>query len=172
MEIFVINVNNAEKVSDETLRKFQKKEITDEEKWKTHCLAYLLLDKFLEEVYEIEDREIIFEDGKPLLASGEIHFSISHSHDLIALAFSDFNCGIDIEKIQLREFTSISERMGFEANTLGEFYQEWTKYEAMYKLGTEKEYGSTANYDLDGYALTAVSEDPFEDYEIFCQTEE
>ena len=88
---------------------------------------------------------------------------------MIAIAFSDSNCGIDIEKIKLREFKKISERMKFKAETLGDFYQEWTKYEAHYKLGKNVEYGSVANFDLDDYALCAVSENPCEEFEIFFQ---
>ena len=170
MEIFIVEINSAEKIKPETLKQFQKKEITDEEKWKSHCLSYLLVDKFLDEVYGIKSREIVFEDGKPILIDGGKHFSISHSKDLIALAFSDSNCGVDIEKIELREFKKIADRMKFEAVTLGEFYKEWTKYEAMYKLGKNINYGSIACFDLENYALTAVSEDPCEEYEIYFQT--
>ncbi len=170
MEIFIIETSNVEKIQIETLKKFQKKEIADEDKWNTHCLSYLLVDKFLDEVYGIQSREIVFENGKPILIDGGKHFSISHSKDLIALAFSDSNCGVDIEKIELREFKKIADRMKFEAETLGEFYQEWTKYEALYKLGKNIEYGSIANFDLDDYALTAVSEDPCEEFELYFQT--
>ena len=172
MEIFIINIKNTEKVSDETLKHYQKKDISVEEKRKIHCLSYLLVDKFLDEVYGIKNRELVFEDGKPILLDGRKHFSISHSNDLIAIAFSDSNCGVDIEKVKLREFQSISERMGFEANTLGEFYEEWTRYEALYKLGSKDNYGSIAVYDLDDYVLTAVSDDPCEDFELFYQAEE
>ena len=171
MDIFIIDIANVEKVSIETLKQYQKKEISHEEKWKTHCLSYLLVDKLLQEYYGVENTEIVFEDGKPILIDGGKHFSISHSEDLIAIAFSDSNCGVDIEKVRLREFESISKRMGFEANTLGEFYEEWTRYEAMYKLNSNNEYGSIATYDLDDYILTAVSEDPCEEFELFCQTE-
>lgn len=170
MDIYIIETSNVEKVKLETLKQFQKKEINDEEKWKVHCLSYLLVDKFLEEVYGIQSREIVFEKGKPILIDGGKHFSISHSEDIIAIAFSDSNCGVDIEKIKLREFKKISDRMKFNAETLGEFYQEWTKYEALYKLGKNVEYGSVANFDLDNYALTAVSEDPCEEFELFFQT--
>lgn len=169
MDIFIIETTNVEKVKIETLKLFQKKDISDENKWKVHCLSYLLVDKFLEEVYGIESREIVFEEGKPMLIDGGKYFSISHSEDLIAIAFSDTNCGVDIEKIKLREFKKIAERMNFEAETLGEFYEEWTKYEAIYKLGKNIEYGSTASFDLDEYALAAVSEDPCEEFEIFFQ---
>lgn len=170
MDIYIIETSNVEKVKLETLKQFQKKEINDEEKWKVHCLSYLLVDKFLEEVYGIQSREIVFEKGKPILIDGGKHFSISHSEDIIAIAFSDSNCGVDIEKIKLREFKKISDRMKFNAETLGKFYQEWTKYEALYKLGKNVEYGSVANFDLDNYALTAVSEDPWEEFELFFQT--
>ena len=63
MDIFIIETTNVEKVKIETLKLFQKKDISDENKWKVHCLSYLLVDKFLEEVYGIESREIVFEDG-------------------------------------------------------------------------------------------------------------
>ena len=169
MEIYIIDINNAEKISPEKLKSYQKKEISDEEKLKIHCLSYLLVDKFLEEVYQIDSREIVFEDGKPVLIDGGKYFSISHSGDLIALAFSDSNCGVDIEKIKLREFKKISERMGFEVETLGEFFEEWTKYEAIYKLGKDVSYGSFAYFDLDDYALSAVSEDPCEEFDIYLQ---
>lgn len=171
MDIFIINTDSAEKISLDTLKKFQKKEISNEKKWKTHCLSYLLVDKFLDEVYGIENREIVFDDGKPMLLDGGKYFSISHSDELIAIAFSDFNCGIDIEKLKLREFENISARMGFEVNTLGEFYEEWTKYEATYKLGKDVDYGSFAIFELDGYALSAVSEDCMEEFELYYQTE-
>lgn len=170
MEIYIIETSNISKVQAETLDKYQKKEFSDENKRKIHCLSYLLVDKFLEEVYDIKSREIVFEEGKPILIDGGKHFSISHSEDFIAIAFSDSNCGVDIEKIKLREFKKIAERMKFEAETLGEFYEEWTKYEALYKLGKNIEYGSIANFDLDDYALTAVSEDPCEEYELYYQS--
>ena len=169
MEIFIIEANSTEKVLEETLNKYQKKEISDEEKRRIHCLSYLLVDKFLKEYYDIENTQLVFEDGKPILLDGGKYFSISHSDEYIALAFSDTNCGVDIEKFKLREFEKISERMGFEANTLGEFYEEWTRYEALYKLGKENEYGSVATFDLDGYVLTAVSEDPCEEFDLYFQ---
>ena len=56
MDIFIIEISNVEKVKTETLKQYQKKDISDEMKWKVHCLSYLLVDKFLEEVYGIESR--------------------------------------------------------------------------------------------------------------------
>lgn len=169
MDIFIIKTDNAKKVSDELLQQYQKKKISNSNTLKTHCLSYLMIDKILKEVYQIEDREIVFENKKPNLKTKEKFFSISHSNDMIALAFSDSNCGIDIEKIKLREFSKISKRMGFNAETLGEFYQEWTQYEAIYKLGEDSVCSSYANYELEDYSMTAVSTNPLEDFEVYMQ---
>ena len=68
-----------------------------------------------------------------------IFFQISHSEDLIALAFSDTDCGVDIEKIKPRDYKKVSSRMKFECETLEDFYFEWTKFEAKYKLGKDKQ---------------------------------
>ena len=52
---------------------------------------------------------VIFVDKKPMLKNKQKYFSISHSEDLIALAFSDSNCGVDIEKIKYGENSSIND---------------------------------------------------------------
>ena len=62
--------------------------------------------------------------------------------------------------------------MYLNVTNLGEFYEEWTKYEATYKLGKNIEYGSVAFFDLDDYALSATSEDPCEEYELYYQSKD
>lgn len=165
MDIFVIKITNADTIDKDLLKQFQKKEISNPKTWNSHCFSYLMLDKILKEVYKIEDRVIIFENKKPLLKSRKKHFSISHSKDFIAIAFSDFNCGIDIEKIKSRDFEKISKRKNFKAHTIEEFYQEWTKFEAEYKLNSKV--FSSKNFQIENYSLTAVSENPDEKYEIY-----
>ena len=91
----------------------------------------------MDEIYGIESREIVFEDGKPILIDGGKHFSISHSEELIALAFYDTNCGVDIEKIKLREFKKISERMKFEAETKNKLKRYAAIYEKYKRAGGE-----------------------------------
>lgn len=165
MDIFVIEIKDADEVHKELLKEFQKKEISDPKSWNAHCFSYLMVDRILREVYKIEDRTIVFDNKKPILKTGEKYFSISHSNEYTALAFSDTNCGIDIEKVQPREFEKISQRMGFRANTLGEFYNEWTKYEAEYKLGKSCQIAKT--YQLEDYTMTAASENPNEEFELY-----
>ena len=168
MDIFVIEIKDADEVHKELLEEFRKKEITDPKKWNEHCFSYLMVDRILREVYKIEDRTIIFENGKPLLKSGEKHFSISHSEKYAALAFSDYDCGIDIEEIKQRDFNKIGERMHFQANSLEEFYEKWTKYEAEFKLTKPCKIYKT--YRLDNYTMTVTSENSEEEFELYLDT--
>ena len=44
-----------------------KKKISDEKKWLTHCLTYFMADKILNDVYKIQNCEIIYENNKPII---------------------------------------------------------------------------------------------------------
>ena len=68
MDIFVIRIEDANNVNEDLLKEFQKKEISNENKRKTHCFSYLMTDRILREVYKIEDREIVFEN-KPQIVN-------------------------------------------------------------------------------------------------------
>ena len=136
MDIFIIHSNITKNFTKDFLYGFQKKEISNSRVKDTHCLAYLMLDSILREYYKIENREIIFVEKKPVLKSGGKHFSISHSGDYIVLAFSDFNCGVDIEEVTERDYKKIAERMNFKSASLIEFYNDWTKFEAEYKMNS------------------------------------
>ena len=170
MDIFVIETIDADNVHVELLKQFQKKEISNSEKWNEHCLSYLMVDRILKEFYQIENRKIVFYGKKPFLEERQKFFSISHSNGYIAIAFSDYDCGVDIEKIKLRDFGSISKKMGFNCNTLEDFYNEWTKYEAEYKLGKPAQ--KFKKYNLNEYILTAASVNIQEDFEIYIQNGE
>ncbi len=170
MDIFVIEIVDADNVHKELLKEFQKKEISNLKKWNEHCLSYLMTDRILRDFYGIDDREIVFFGKKPFLKNRQKFFSISHSGDFIVLAFSDYDCGVDIEKIKIRAFEDISERMGFKCKTLEEFYNEWTKYEAEYKLGKPAQKFKKIHFD--GYIITAASVNICEEFEIYIQSGE
>ncbi|MCQ2748124.1 MAG: hypothetical protein MJ223_02605 [Mycoplasmoidaceae bacterium] len=38
-------------------------------------------------------------NGKPILNNKKLHVSLSHSNSMIAVAVSDFDVGVDIEKV-------------------------------------------------------------------------
>lgn len=167
MDIFVIEIIDADSVHQQLLLEFKKKEISDPKKLNEHCLSYLMVDRILREFYKIEEREIIFDGKKPILSSGAKHFSISHSGEFIALAFSDFPCGIDIEQNTPRDYEKIAARMKFSSRNADEFYQDWTFFEAKYKLGTTP--AASKTFRLDNYTLTALSSNPSENFELYIQ---
>ncbi len=86
--------------------------------------ADLFAQKFLGETPKRE------ENGKPVVTNG--HISISHSGDLVALAVSEHDIGVDLEEARPRH-------MGFWQRVFGEGvgYPEWCQKEAYVKmLGT------------------------------------
>jgi 4'-phosphopantetheinyl transferase len=166
MEIYVIDTTNFNNLSLSSLKKFKKKEIKNQKTLRIHCLTYFLLDDILKKIYGINNRQICFVDNKPVLLTNEINFSISHSENFISLAFSGYNCGIDIEKIKDRDYISIAKTMKFDVKNQKDFYKEWTKYEALYKLGTPKKNYSSKSFDIEGFILTAVCENVLEDFII------
>jgi len=170
MEIFVIKIKDAKNIQEEFLLSFKKKSFSNIKKLKTHCLAYLMTDKILKEHYNIQDRTIVFDKGKPLLQSQQKHFSISHSGEYISIAFSDFPCGVDIEKNKKRNFKDIAKRMNFKSCKIEDFYPQWTEYEACYKLNTKPASGKT--YQLDEYTLTALSAKPNESFTLYLDSTE
>jgi len=170
MDIFIIKTEDANKISEDLLKSFQKKEISNEITRKTHCFSYLMTDRILREVYKIEDREIVFKEERPALKNGGKYFSISHSGEYIVLGFSDYNCGIDIQGVNKnKNWRAISNRMKFESKSEEEFYKNWTTYEALYKLGCTS--NNIYHTKIENYFLTAVSENPQEKFKLHTQKE-
>ena len=165
MDIYVIGLSD---FKDRTLiEKFAKKQFSDKNKLFTHCCTYYALDKILENNYQITNREIVFEHGKPFLKNSQKCISLSHSNNYAVVAVSDFDCGIDIEKIKKRDYKAISKRMNMVCKSLEEFYSAWTKYEAEYKMA--KDTKSSKKYKIEDYILTAVSSNEKEDFQIVFQ---
>ena len=170
MDIFITNVSDANNIQSELLELFGHKKISNPQKRKEHCFSYLMLDRILKNVYKIKNREIEYTKGKPYLKNRDKFFSISHSVEYVVIAFSDNECGVDIEQIKPRDFVSISERMNFQCNNLEEFYYEWTKYEAEYKLGTTcKSINQMKFYD---YIITSMSSNIQETFDFYIQNGE
>lgn len=165
MDIFIIKISDAENIKPELLEEFRHKSFANKKKQTEHCLSYLMTDKILKGVYRIEKRDLEFVNGKPYLKTREKFFSISNSGEYIVLAFSDGECGVDIEEMKERDFVSISKRMKFNSETSEDFYSEWTTYEAEYKLGSK--YKSKKQMKTENYMITAVSENIQETFEVY-----
>jgi 4'-phosphopantetheinyl transferase len=85
------------------------------------------------------------ENGKPFLPQSDIHFNVSHSGEVVAIALAANEVGVDIEaKHRIPEIAAIAarffskdeaERVGVATNATDEFFRIWTMKEAVVKAG-------------------------------------
>ena len=165
MDIFIININEANSVSKDLLQEFGYKHFSNKQNERIHRFAYLMSDRILKDFYHIENPIFDYGAEKPVLKNNEKHFSISHSGEYIAIVFSDYACGIDIEQTKDRDYKKISKRMGFESISLKDFYLNWTEFEAKYKLGCNAE--AVHRFEIPNYMITAVSNYKNDSCEIY-----
>lgn len=88
-------------------------------------------------IYGVEDTEIIIENKKPKFLNSQLCFNISHSNNIVAVAFDDYSIGFDVECMKDRDYKAISQYLKVNLNNKKEFYQYWTQYEAKIKIQDE-----------------------------------
>ena len=98
------------------------------------ALSRFLLDYILKNIYNIENYEIETVNNKPRIKTGSVHFSISHSNEIILIGFSEYEIGVDVELIKEKNLDRFSKYFKQNFLTLDSFFDFWTKYEAEIKL--------------------------------------
>ena len=136
----------SEKIEGETAQKRQ------------HNAGRYIVDYVAKNIYKLENSELEIINKKPKFKYSNIHFSISHCRNYAIVVFDDNPVGADIEKILPRDFESIAKRMNFKLkeNTLEEFYNAWTIFEAKYKLQDEAKNVLTIDF-MDEYKISVAS---------------
>ena len=113
----------------------------DESLKRVRTYAWFLLYKILIDEYNIDLTKCdIYENeyGKPYI--NDLFFNISHSKDWIGIIISSEECGIDIEKIELKidkdKFASriLSDKENVESVTIDYLIRKWTILETYYKI--------------------------------------
>lgn len=161
MEIYYLKKEEfLNSIDKKTLEYFtDNREYGSEEKYYEH-LCGLFLTKFIaKHIYGVEDTKIILNNQKPQFASHKLNFSISHSNDIVMVAFNNRNIGLDVEYMYPRDYKRIMERYNrnIKNPTRHDFYRFWTMHEAEIKLGAEPKsiYSAFLNED---YVYTCVSD--------------
>ena len=108
------------------------------------------------EFYKITDREIIIENNKPKFKNSDIQFSISHSNQIVAVAFDDYPIGLDVEYMKERDFKSLGQHYDINTDDKIDFYKKWTQLEAEIKLQVKPEQIRTEIL-LKEYMMSAAS---------------
>lgn len=148
-------------ISREELEKFSDgRKYASDDKFLEHLCGIFLTKYVAKNIYNIENLEIEYNNGKPFLKSGEIYFSISHSNNIVLVAFNNRNIGIDVEYMSPRDYKKIMKRYGHmdENITKEGFYRFWTLHEAEIKLGSKVK-SSYSSMLEDEYMVTCVSDD-------------
>ena len=162
MKIFYIEIKN-------TPQKEKKKLQSD--------LGRHLAEEIARVIYNIQDTEIIVENNKPKFKNADLCFNISHSNNIVAVAFDILPIGLDVEYMKERDFKSLLERYNIESDDKELFYQFWTEYEASIKIQAETKQKICFKLK-DDYMLSLFSSNPDEGiktklkiYEVISPTE-
>lgn len=135
MDIFYLSSKNfLQFIDEEFIKQFKKKELGSKKRIIEHSMSMFILEYLLKRFYKIENFEIVYENKKPKLKNDEIYFNISHSKDIILIAFNDSSVGVDIEQKKERDFKKLSDYYNVQFKNKEDFYEFWTKLEAGIKL--------------------------------------
>lgn len=135
MDIFYLSSKNfLQFIDEEFIKQFKKKELGSKKRIIEHSMSMFILEYLLKRFYKIENFEIVYENKKPKLKNDEIYFNISHSKDIILIAFSDSSVGVDIEQKKERDFKKLSDYYNVQFKNKEDFYEFWTRLEAEIKL--------------------------------------
>lgn len=121
------------------------------------CSAWNLLYRTLIE-NDLEAGEVGFtESCKPIFRDSNLFFSISHSHELCAVAISDSPVGVDIEIVKDHYNQRLVERSLCENEKAvfdGDFTRFWSRKEAFAKMTGKGITGYPVNIDTTKCELT------------------
>lgn len=141
MKVFYLNTDKFT-VPDDVLKKhLTDRKFASKEKEKQHCYGRFLVEKVAKEFYNLENTELEVVNKKPRFKNSDLHFSISHSENIILAAFDKNPVGADVEIMKERNFKELFARYNYKGKDISKelFYQFWTQYEAGIKLqGTFK----------------------------------
>ena len=138
-----------------------------EEKYIEHLLGLYLVKNVLKKYYKLDDPQIEVVNKKPELKNSNLHFSLSHSNDIVMVGISEKNIGLDIEFMQEKDYEKILKRINrlLVNPTKLDFYEIWTQYEAEIKLSQIPKSFKTMLLE-DNYMLSVVSACDIVDVEL------
>ncbi len=137
MDIFFIRKKEFFKKRRKELTFFEDNGLKSEKRRLDRAASRFIINFACKNFYKTEAGEIITVNNKPLIKDSPLHFSVSHSNDIVAVLFDKDEVGFDIEIIKKRNIQSFSNYFKREFGSLNDFYEFWTKYEASIKLGTK-----------------------------------
>lgn len=147
MEVFYFNITllrnknvfekKVQEVSPARLEKIQRLKKFDD---RYRCLGAGLLVNFIMDRYDIRDEIVESKFGKPYFKTAKKSFNISHSGNYVIIAVSDYNIGIDIQRMEKRnELVAEKNFCQSECAYINENDNEDIKRQRFYEIWTIKE---------------------------------
>ena len=164
MDIFFIDYKNFSDTETEYIIKNFGESYKLPKRQKEYAFGRFLAKTVCEKFYAKSDSEIAIKNKKPYFINNpELHFSISHSKNLVLTAFGQNKTGADVEFMSERDFEKIFNYYNIKPEKFDKttFYRFWTEYEAKIKLQTEPKSFLTLKI-LPDYLLSVVSEESFD----------
>lgn len=165
MEIFYLKKSEfLPLVNESSLKNFSDgREFNSVEKEIEHLCGIFLTKFTAKQVYDVQNTEIEICGKKPYFKSREIFFSISHSKDVVMVAFNNSDIGADVQFMKENvNYLAIMKRyeQSIKHPTLKEFYRFWTVHEAEIKLNG-KVRSLFSDILEDNYMISCVSDNIF-----------
>ncbi len=146
------------------LRRDYVNRITDIERKRQSTFVWLLLEKALADI-NVSGTFSIDSKGKWHFIDSNVKFSLSHSHNIVAVAVGETEyLGVDVERCSEKVLKLQSKLGEYKQNNLSNIEyitREWTKKESAYKAGKKLEFNSRKIFDKYGeeYFLTLCSKE-------------
>lgn len=122
-------------------------------------IGYSLVDYVAKNFYGIDNTDLIIQNRKPKFQASTMCFNISHSNEIVAVAFDTKPLGFDIEFIQPKDIKQLADRYNTNFQTIEDFYIFWTNLEAEIKIQSEIEQHYTDKI-ASNYMMTILSSNP------------
>lgn len=161
MQVFYIEIDKFLKTHQKDfLIPYADIEIKTQKRFREYAIGRYLVTRIAKEFYKIKDTQIIKnETGKPVFKNANLHFSISHSKNIVIACFDKSPCGIDIEYIKERDLKELSKYFDKNFETTEDFYKFWTTKEATFK-SNNAHYFTHSYFDIKNYCLSISSKTP------------
>ena len=151
MKIYMSNIEHIKNIPD-LEKKLSESELLQYNRFtsKNRKLQYLLSHTIVRDVC---GENIVVKNGAPTIKSGFV--SITHKDNLVAVAVSKKQVGIDIENTDVvRNFVEQSELLGLPKTKYKKtFYKNFVDFEARFKFGDGADKASTYFYEMDNYLI-------------------
>ena len=137
-----------------------------EKRFYEFCLGRFLVKYVLKKYYNISEPIIVVDNNKPYIKDKSVKFSISHSKNMLVVAFFEDNIGVDVEFMRERNFDKLFEYCQVKYDGYSSkkefFYHFWTRYEAEIKLSCRAKKLVTMRF-FDDYMLSLAFDDKLSD---------